>query len=190
MIEQTNNEIVLEELRRAFDTVNAANDALDAKLNNLLNFSSLILSFAATIQISMLESRVGVVFWILIGVALVLYIVNFVRIKSGLNPKSFHCPMSGDRDVIVQKYFDSPKIKVLNQIIGNYLDAIEEINATNEKKARAIETSYRLLIGIVAALILAVPLGLIFKTPTPSDFLNTIYGIARYIIGILQTIKL
>lgn len=173
MAELTNKEIVLEELRRTFDKIYAAGDALDAKLNNLLNFSSLIVSFAATIQISTLESKVGITFWALLGIVLLLYLVHFFCIKNGLHPRLYPFPMSGDRDTIIEKYFKPSEGQTLNQVIGNYLGAIEVVKTFNDQKARAIVVANYLLVAIVIALLLAVPLGLLCPTPTICDVLHT-----------------
>jgi hypothetical protein len=175
MAELANKQIVLEELRRVFDGVYAASDALDAKLTNLLNFSSLIVSFAATIQIATLESKVGVAFWALLGIALLLYLVNFLWVKSGLRPRTYRFSMSGDKDTIIDKYFAPPQGQVLNEVIGNYLGAIETAKTFNDQKATAIAVANYLLVAIVIALLLAVPLGLIFPTPTLPDFLKSIH---------------
>ncbi len=171
MSEIENKKLVLEELRRAFDSTYAAGDALDAKLYSLLNFSSLAVAFATALQISTLSNQVGVIFWEVLVCVLVLYIINFIVIGIGLRPLAYHFGVSGQRRKIIDDYFKPSTNAVINQVIGNYIESIDEAKTNNERKSICIYISAALLFFMVIALVSAFPLGLLHPTPTLSQFL-------------------
>ncbi len=176
MTNRTGKGIVLEELRTAFDKIYAAGDTLDAKLNNLLTFSSLIVSVAATIQVSAFADKVGMVFWALLGIVLIMYLINYYEITRGLNPSEYFLNVKGDRNTMLKKYFRATSEQMTRQVIWNHLDSIEKAKTTNQRKVKAITLSFRMLAIIVVILLLAVPMGFIFPTPTLPNFVRRIRG--------------
>jgi len=173
---QTSKTIVLEELRSAFDKIYAASDALDAKLNNLLNFSSLIVSFASTIQIASLADKVGIIFWVLVFIVVVLYLANFYVTMNGLNPREYKFNVRGDDETIKKKYFTATAEQMTRQAIFNCLDSIKIAKEINAYKVRAVTRSYRLVALIVVIFVLAVPAGFLFPAPTLPDLLRQLHG--------------
>ena len=172
MSENVNGKMVLEELRSAFDKVYIAGDALDTKLSNLLTFSSLIVSFAATVQISTLQEKVGVVFWALLGIVFLLYLANFYLVTSGLKPREYIFAIRFDRDTIEQKYLTLGETQMMNQVISNYLDSLCKAVTANDLKVSAIKHGNRLLFAIVVLLLIAIPLGLLYPKPTLFEFFH------------------
>jgi len=75
--------IVLEELRNAFEKSYLASDTLDGKLQNVLNFSSVIVSIASTVIAAILLGKVGIFFWLLLAIVMVVYIISLLIILNG-----------------------------------------------------------------------------------------------------------
>jgi hypothetical protein len=158
----TGKQIALEELRRGFEKHFAASDALDNKLQNILAFSSAIVSVVFTIEVSVFQSKVGFVFWIPLGIALILYFISFKMIMKGLAPGSYEIPISKDWDELRDKVFNVTEENALAQIISQYLDSMDKIEVHNKRKASVILQTSDILMWIVVLLLTAIPLGLLF----------------------------
>jgi hypothetical protein len=164
--------IALEELRRAFERSWAASDILDGKLQNILNFSSIIIAVASTISGSALLDKVGISFWCLLLVATILYLIVFYVIMRGLKPHSYLSPISEDPKEIEEKYYNWPKDRAIRQAIHDYLKFTKDLATINSPKVKAVVLSSYLMGAIVVLLLIAIPVGLTWSTPTLHCFLH------------------
>ncbi len=157
--------LVLDELRRAFDKVYAAGDALDTKLQNLLSFSSLVVSIAASAQVSILQLspqlKIGPFFGFSLCAVITLYLVMYYIISKALSPREYALPIATNKDEIREHYYKKQNEEALNQLISNHLHFIDRAARANAPKAKTLTSGYFLLAVIVVWLILAVPLGLL-----------------------------
>lgn len=123
---------VLEEQRRAFDQVSDTGEALDRKLQSLLNSASLIISLVGTIQLVALKQIGGWLFWIILIIALLLYIGMVAVILRGLRPLEYLNPISRDWKELAYQYFGESEDQVLSTLIYNYLHFTERNSSRNE----------------------------------------------------------
>jgi len=81
--------IVLDELRRAFSGVYSASDVLDGKLQNILNYSSVVASGISIIITIASKNAVGLLYWVFLFISIALYCIMFVRIRRRVKPVEF-----------------------------------------------------------------------------------------------------
>lgn len=174
MNELHNKTIVLEEMRRNFDKLWSASDTLDAKLQNLLNFLSIIVSIASSIEVSMFQSKVGIDFWYLLFAALILYLIAFLVIIIGLNPYRYLMPISNDWNEIATRYFQPTEGVTLSLFINEYRKRMIGIEKENKPKIISIRLASSLMVLIICLLMLAVPFGLAHPTPTLFEFFSKV----------------
>src|SRR5690349_12911674 len=148
--------LVLEELRRLFDANYAASDVLDNKLQNILNFSSAIVSLATTIILALGQNTLGILFWMLLIAVLILYIYMFKLISDGMKPAVYAFPISHNLATLEAKYFTSTEERALDQDIIDHLHYIDKAIENNIPKAKAIRTSMNIMFWIVILLLAAV----------------------------------
>jgi hypothetical protein len=159
-----NKRIVLAELQRAFDKKYAASDILDGKLQNTLNFTSIIVSIVSAIEASSFVNKVGNIFWFVLGIVIILYIlVVWLVLVRGLNPTSYDQPISNNWDELEERYFLASEEDNLDLVISQHLCSIECAGKENIRKAQIICWSSALMILIVILLFIAIPLGLLFR---------------------------
>ena len=164
--------IVLTELQKAHDGLYAAIDILDGKLQNIMNYSSVVVAIPSAVMASALLDRVGIWFWILLAVVLVMYLINFFVIICNFNPGSYPFPVSGNKDVIKDRYYNSTEERAVEQAIIDHLETIKTLQNKNERKIKAVRTSLVIMGIIVFLLLVSIPLGLFYPTPTLSCFLH------------------
>jgi hypothetical protein len=97
----SSKKIALDSLRNAFDKVYGATDTLDGKLQNVLNYSSIIISIVPAVLTSILFDKVGIIFWMILLVILILYVINFLIILNGLSPRAFSLPISQNINIMI-----------------------------------------------------------------------------------------
>lgn len=170
---KNSKKIALESLRLAFDKVYDATNLCDEKLQNLLNYSSIIISIALTVMASSLYDKVGIVFWGVVAIVLTLYIINFIVILRGLSPSEFSLPISSNLDEIKRQYYDTSENFALMQAILDHSIFIKEIQKKSTVKEKAIKISHWLIGLITFLLIVSIPLGLIYSEPNILCFFNT-----------------
>jgi ABC-type transport system involved in multi-copper enzyme maturation permease subunit len=167
--------VALESLKYAFEKTYLASDVLDGKLLNILTYLSIIVSIGSTVLASTLIDRVGLVFWILLSVVLLLFLFTFAVIIYGIKPRSFSLPVSTNFETIKKQYYDATEEQAIEQAIVDhvyYRNLIADKN--NTPKTRALNLSFFLLGATVVLLLIAVPLGLMFPSPTLVEFLKTL----------------
>jgi len=164
--------IALGELQKAHGAACAAADILDGKLQNILNYSSIVVTIPAAVMASVLLDRVGIIFWTILAIVLILYLFNFFVIICNLSPGSYAFPISGKKGVIEDRYYNSTEELAVEQAILDHLETIPMIQNNNENKIRAVRASLILMGVIVFLLLIAIPLGLLHPTPTLSCFFH------------------
>lgn len=162
--------LVLEELRSAYETTISAGHILNDKLQNILSFSSIIFSVVSAIEASTLQNVVGIGFWILIVIALILYLTTVCLIlKRGLNPIAYQTPISTNWDELSERYFHKTNEKVVDLTISQYLHSIENLRAVNARKAKTVDVTSSLMIWMILLLLLAIPVGLLLPNVVLSN---------------------
>lgn len=169
-------QLVLEELRSVYERMFSASDALDAKLQNILNFLSVVVSIAPTLELMIIPDlrKTGLCFVILLLTVLVLYLISFQKVKSSINPVYYKQPISKDWDEIKERYFLSKKDEVIDLTISQYLYSLSDMDKKLNKKIKAIESVSKLMAGIVLLLLVAIPVDMFFPAPTLSDLFHFI----------------
>lgn len=166
--------IVLEELRKVFDKVYEAGDLLDSKLQNILNYSSIVVSVPIAIIASTFVDKLGIIFWALMVVVILIYIADFIVIEIGLKPKEYFAPVSQNIDIIKKNYYSVTEEWAVEQAIIDNLHCSKEIKKSNELKSNML-TAATILMGIIVFIIfISIPIGLRFSTPTLIDVFSKI----------------
>ncbi len=161
MEENVNRKIVLEELRRAFDKTYASSDMLDAKLQNLFNFASIILPVISSVELLIFHGRVAIIYWVLLIIALIAYIIAYLEVKIGLNPVTYQFPISNNWEELNIKYFNSTEEKLLDQLIDSHIRVMEKVEMQNAIKVKAVKIVSFLIMAIVILLVIIAPIGLL-----------------------------
>ncbi len=99
-----NRKHVLGELQRAFDKKVSASDILDSKLQNILNYSSIIVAVFASIITSALLGKIGFFYWFGLIVVVALYIWTYICIKQGTAATTFYNPISNTEQELNEKF--------------------------------------------------------------------------------------
>lgn len=158
--------LVLDELRKAFNGIYSASDTLDTKLQNILNYSSVIVSGLSIVLT--IASRYAVVcwYWIFLSLSILLYCIMFVRVRFKIAPIEIKFPIGRDGVTLNEKYFDKrfDENRVLDQAIHDYLVYIDKASENNKRKAREIETSSWILFTIIISMLLSVFLGIVIPS--------------------------
>jgi hypothetical protein len=155
-----NKRLVLEEQRRAFDSISNAAGTLDNKLQALLGSASLIISLLSTIQIATLRETAGWLFWLGLVVIAALYIWMVYIIIGGLKPLEYFTPIPNTWEQLTDEYFAVSENTALNQQISNYLDYGERNRTLNFQKIKAVHRATRLFLVILIALLFSMALSL------------------------------
>jgi hypothetical protein len=157
-----NKGIVLSEMQRGFDKLWSVSDALDSKLQNMLNFLSVIVSIAASIEIASFKDG-GVFFWLSMISALILYLIAFGIILSGLAPYKSKLPITKSWEVAFERYLRPSEPEVLDLLIVENMRAMDEAETSNVRRANAVDKSSNLTKFIVLLIIIAAPLDLVVR---------------------------
>lgn len=157
---QVKKQMVLAEMQRALDKAYEASDALDSKLQQLLGTTSLIAALAGTLQISALRQAGGPVFWIVLAAALAIYARIFWIAFKALRPTTKEFPMTGNWDVLWDKYFYPSEADTIVRIISDYIDAIKQASGLNDLKARRLQSLMKWTFALVLSLLIAMPISL------------------------------
>lgn len=164
MNEIKNKKVVLEELRLALDKTISAGHTLNDKIQNILSFSSIIVSVVAAIEASVFQNKVGLGFWAMVVIALSLYLVSvWLIFRRGLHPIEYRTPISIDWDELANRYFHVEEEAVFDLTINEYLCSLDDISKSNTKKAKIVRSTSLLMIWMIIFLLLAIPVGIIFS---------------------------
>lgn len=167
-----NKRIALEEVRLAFERHWSASDILDGKLQNILNFSSVIVAIGTTVMGSTLLEKVGIAFWLILILVLVMYSWMLYIILKGLSPRSYAMPISEDEREVSDLYYQWPEDRAIRQSIHDYLEFTKLLVESNSPKVNAIKIASVLMGIIVILLLVSIPIGILFSTPTLPCFFH------------------
>ncbi len=163
---------VLEELRRAFSNKLIASDMLDAKLQNILDYSSIIFVVVSAITASVLLDRLGILYWFGLLIVLGLYIFTVLKIKEGQMPATFQNPISIDYNDLQDVCVNVTEEKSLDNLIIAHIHSIKKTGEILAKKDAVIQVSSNIMVCMVILLFVSIFLGLVFPNPTLSCFLH------------------
>lgn len=166
-----NQQVVIEELRRAFDKKIKASDVLDSKLRNVFNSSSIVFVIVSAIITSTLLNQLSILYWIGLSIVFILYLITVFKIKEGQKPYTFHNPISNDINELNQKFINTKREKTLDILIRSYLYFMYEAGVINNEKEIALRASSNLMFLIIILLFISILLGLIFPALKLSDIL-------------------
>jgi hypothetical protein len=178
--------LVLQELQKAFDRKVDANDFLDQKLQNVLNYSSVIFTVASVIIASALLDKIGILYWVGLFFVFLLYIITFLTIKKGQTPTTFHNPISNDLDELKKLCIDVKEEKAIDTLIRAHLSSMYEAGLINDRKDKAFGIASNLMFWMVSLLFISILLGLIFSALKFSDFINPVINFFLRIIKVLK----
>lgn len=177
-----NRKHVLGELQRAFDKKVSASDILDSKLQNILNYSSIIVAVFASIITSALLGKIGFFYWFGLIVVVALYIWAYICIKQGTAATTFYSPISNTEQELNEKFIDVRETSALDTSIKAYIYGMYVTNEINTRKAKMLERASNLMFWIVILLSASILFGLLFPQLTYSD-------IIRFIVILLSKLK-
>jgi hypothetical protein len=159
-IEPVEHRIVLDELRRNLDKSYEASAALDTKLQQLLGFTSLIVTISGMLQLSAMRQIGGWLFVVVLIIALVLYALIFFATFKALKPVTRDWVITGDWSALHELYFNSGETKVLERLSFDYLEAIKQNDAVNMKKAESVQCVMVMIFLLVIVILCAMPISL------------------------------
>jgi ATP-dependent Zn protease len=166
LITTNSKRVALESLQSAFERVYAASDTLDGKLQNVLNYSSIMISIAGTVFASNLIDKVGVIFWFMLIISLILYFLTLREVLRGLKPVHFPFPISENLETIKSQYYESAEDDAIEQAVVDHLHYMKHtMNNINTPKSKSLVFSSRVMAIMAVFLVLAVPLGLLLPVP-------------------------
>ncbi|MCB2179607.1 hypothetical protein KQH54_00635 [bacterium] len=151
---------VLAELQRNFDKSYNSIDILDGKLQNVLGFSSLVISLLGFINIENLQKNLVCWFPLWFTIMGLLYFGILFSIFRALRPRDYANPISKDWTELDKRYFNEEEGIVLDRLNSDYLKFIEDINIIAKEKAKALNYSLFLFSFIVILIFLSIPLSL------------------------------
>lgn len=172
----TSKQLVLEELRKVYEKQFSANDNLDTKLQNILNFVSVVVTIAPTLEILVAPAPkdMSILFVFLLLVILFLYILAFYIIRVGLTPVDYRQPISKTWDELWNNYLYGTVDEAMDRTINEYLMSMEIADQYNQKKIRAVTQATGLMAVIVVLLLFATPVNMFLAHPTVSEVLQMI----------------
>ena len=168
MADTTSKELVLDELRNAYEKQFSASDTLDGKLQNILNFISIVVSVAPTLELMLIPDpkNMGFAFVVVLLVVVVLYLISFVKIMGAVNPVYYRQPVSRTWDELYKRFILSTSDKAMDLIISEYLYSMDAIHQKHEHKIKTIKHVSALMATIVVLLLFAVPVNMFLPHPT------------------------
>jgi hypothetical protein len=174
MAETTSKQLVLEELRKVYEKQFSANSSLDDKLQNILNFLSVVVSVAPTLEVLVAPNPTDMsfLFVLLVLVVLVLYLVSFYIIRAGLSPVRYMQPIARTWEELSARYFDATPEQVTDLTISEYLRSMEIALEHNDYKIKAVERATGLMAAIVVILLFATPVNMFLAHPTVAEVLQ------------------
>src|SRR6185503_5388958 len=106
-----NKQIVLEELRSAYEKIFSAGDVLDGKLWNMFNFLTIVVTVAPGLELMLKPDikQIGLSFLVLLIVMFLLYYRAFDKIIRSVAPADYRLPISVSKKELTEKYLLSPE---------------------------------------------------------------------------------
>jgi len=148
-------QLALEEMRRLHQAMDAANDALDAKVMSLLQTAGPLLAIAAALQAALtpglLQSSWYVFF---LALAAGLYFLLTIAAMYLLKPVEIALPLKADRDVIGAEILQRDEREALLALVAGYIESINANRRVNKQKGWLLRACLALL-PIITGLLIA-----------------------------------
>ena len=144
--------LALEEMRRLYEQRFESADKLDEKAATLLGSASIILSLVSTLQLTLTGTDQPFFYWILLVVALLLYIGLIVLTVWAISPTTYQSPIKADWDVLDKRLFQQDEKQALLTLIKAYKDQVIANKEVNDRKAVKVKLAGVSLAAMVIVL--------------------------------------
>jgi hypothetical protein len=145
-------QIVLDELRRAFDQYTNSADRLDEKANGILSVSNVFIGLFALLQLILLEPGQGYVYWVGIIMVLVGYSALIWVCTRVLTPREYKSTIAADWETLSTYLLEEESQTAYDNIISTYIESISQNRRINQEKARYLHIASRLFPSLIMAL--------------------------------------
>lgn len=146
--------LALEELRRAYDIQNSANDLIDQKAAGVLGNASMILGLFGLLQLTLLRDGQPALYQAGLLVILGLYATLIVLVAATLYPNTFKTPIKADWDVVWQSVLGQADNDADLSMISGYIDTVQALRAINARKSVYARAAHIMLPAIVVGILL------------------------------------
>jgi len=136
---------VLEETQRYYERLHEASKGLDTKASILLGSGSLLLALVSAFQNPRTFPAIWEAFSCYIIFGAVLYILLFLCGIFAIIPIQWTTPVKIDREELREHYLPLSSEKLKWQLLGDYVDRIQENRAKVMRKGRAVAVGFVIL---------------------------------------------
>lgn len=154
MAEENNADVklALDEMRLSMEKSISAGDGLDQKVNTILVVAGMIMAVVTTLQISLSPGR-SLWFWILLAVAVALFILAVALVLRSSAPHTYKLPIAAEWSVLDSRLFNKPEREVILVLLSGYIEQITHNEELNKSKARLHTASFRILIATIVTML-------------------------------------
>lgn len=146
---------VLEETKRFYETLHEASKGLDTKASILLGSGTLLLALVSTFHDPKNFPEIWQSFSCYIIVGVLLYVLLVLCGIFAIIPVQWTTPVKIDREELKQHYLPLSPENLKWQLLGNYVDRIQENRAKITKKGKAVAMGFAILfVEVVYLLVL------------------------------------
>ena len=132
-------ELVLSEMKRRLQGVYHGVDETKKTFRSIFSAASLIVALLGALQIysTQVASGYEIIYYILLGSSLFLYLVLIAGCIWMLKPIDVKAPVPEDWDILYKSYASQKEdIEIYKQLVSNYIGAIDASNAIVHKRYR------------------------------------------------------
>lgn len=131
-------ELALEEIRKIYNQHDDDTSIIDGKARDLMANSSLILTLFGVLQIALVKPDQSIVYKIGLGLSIIIYLSMLAVIMFGvLRIRSYKTVFVPSREGIYNAILGKKNYKkAVLQLIGNYVDRIQDNQLQNTKKSK------------------------------------------------------
>ena len=158
--QQTNfseqHKLVLQQRQQALNMVDNANESLDNKASKILQASIIIAIAGIIVSPQFFNLKISTAPVVLICVILVAFLLMVGFSIISVEPRKHHIPGTQDWDKLFSQYVHGDIEATFNQVLSDYIEAIDILLESNIAKAKLVRTSAVLLmlqIGVLIALL-------------------------------------
>jgi len=146
---------VLEETKRFYETLHEASKGLDTKASILLGSGTLLLALVSTFHDPKTFPTIWEAFSCYIIVGVILYVLLFLCGIVAIIPVEWTTPVKIEREELQQHYLRLSSEDLKWQLLGNYIERIQENRAKIAKKGKAVAIGFAILfVEVVYLLVL------------------------------------
>ena len=144
--------LALEEMRFNMQQSINAGDTLDQKVEFILIVAGLILALATTLQVSLSPNH-SCLYWIVLLVAIILYVVALSAILFTSMPKTYHLAIASDWEELDKQIFGKVERDAILSMLSGYIEQIQYNEKINRRRAKLHIFSLFLLIVTIIFII-------------------------------------